>query len=687
MRSIHRARRPPPPLLKSGILKFLTRGCLSLAAAALMTIPAWSQQTPKDLGDKSIEDLMNIEITSASKTEQKLSRTASAVFVVTAEDIRQSNVTNIPDLLRMVPGIDVAQINAHTWAISTRGLNSHFSNELLVMLDGRSVYTPTFGGVFWDVLDVPLEDIERIEVIRGPGASVWATNAVNGVINIITKKASDTPGAMVVAGGGTADQGFGTLQYGGNIGKDTSFRVFTKYLNQDHFPSLDGQDGGDGWDLARAGFRTDTVFSSKDTLTLEGDLYRGREGNPGSGISSIVSPAIPDVNMQVNLGGGFLQTVWDHTYSSSSGTSLQLSYDEYERNDVLGETRATFDVAFQHHFAWGDRQNLVWGVEYRYSASRTEGSLVISLDPPNLKTPLFSSFVQDEIALVPDRVFLTVGTKLEHNYYTGWDLQPSVRVAWTPTSRQTLWAAVSDADRTPSAIDTSIVSNLGGFTGPNGPVALRLVGNPNLGDEKTIAYEAGYRMSLGEHVSLDFAAYYNDQYDQETTEPGAPFFESTPSPPHLVLPLINANLSYGESHGFEIATNWKVARRWTLSPGYAFEQIHMHLEPTSHDTTSVAGAEGSSPVDSAQLRSHVALPHALSWDASVYFVDRLTDPVIPAYTRLDTGLTWQWNKKSSLSLVGQNLLKDVHEEFVDSTGSAATTLIKRSVFAKFTWRF
>ena len=194
-------------------------------------------------------------------------------------------------------------------------------------------------------------------------------------------------------------------------------------------------------------------------------------------------------------------------------------------------------------------------------------------------------------------------------------------------------------------------------------------------------------MSLGEHVSLDFAAYYNDQYDQETTEPGAPFFESTPSPPHLVLPLINANLSYGESHGFEIATNWKVARRWTLSPGYAFEQIHMHLEPTSHDTTAVAAAEGSSPVNSAQLRSHVALPHALSWDASVYFVDRLTDPVIPAYTRLDTGLTWQWNKKSSLSLVGQNLLKDVHEEFVDSTGSAATTLIKRSVFAKFTWRF
>src|SRR6202167_1181853 len=193
-----------------------------------------------DLIDRSLEDLMNIKVTSVSKTEQTLSRTASAIFVVTADDIRRSGATNIPDLLRMVPGIDVAQINANTWAVSARGLNSRFSNELLVMLDGRSVYTPTFGGVFWDVLDVPLEDIERIEVIRGPGASVWATNAVNGVINIITKKASDTPGAMVVAGGGTADQGFGTLQYGGNIGKDTSFRVFTKYLNQDHFPNPNG---------------------------------------------------------------------------------------------------------------------------------------------------------------------------------------------------------------------------------------------------------------------------------------------------------------------------------------------------------------------------------------------------------------------------------------------------------------
>jgi iron complex outermembrane receptor protein len=685
-RLVGRARHPPAPSLRSRIAKVWWRGVLAATAVVLAAFPVWPQGPQEDLSKTSLEDLMNIEVTSVSKTPQKISRTASAIFVITAEDIRRSNATNIPDLLRMVPGLDVAQINANTWAISARGLNGRFSNELLVMLDGRSVYTPTFDGVEWDLLDVPLEDIERIEVIRGPGASVWATNAVNGVINIITKKATDTSGALVVAGGGTVDQGFGTLQYGGSIGKDTSYRVFTKYLNQDHFPNSSGQDGGDGWNLARIGFRTDTVFSPKDSVTFEGDLYRGREGEPTLLVSSIVSPAVQTLT-QVNLGGGFLQSVWNHTFSPTAGTSLQLSYDEYERNDVLGETRGTFDIAFQHHFAWGERQNLVWGLEYRGSNSSAVGTLIVAVNPASARIQMFSSFVQDEIVLIPDHFFLTAGAKVERSYYNGWDAQPSVRVAWTPSAQQTLWAAISHADRTPSEIDNSIVSSLGGFTGPNGPVALRLLGNVNLGNEQTNWYEAGYRMSLAEKLTLDFAAYFGGQHDEETTEPETPFSEASPAPPHLVLPLVYANLMHGESHGFEFAANWKPTSRWTLGPGYAFEQIHMHLDPTSHDTTSVGEAEGSTPVNSAQLRSHVSLLHGWSWDASVYLADRLTDPVIPSYTRLDTGLTWQWNKKISLSLVGQNLLKDRHEEYIDSTGSAGTTEIKRSAYAKFTWQF
>jgi iron complex outermembrane receptor protein len=673
--------------VRSRIARTLKRILLTAAMVLLMSVPARSQDTTPDLADKSIEDLMNIEVTSVSKTQQKISRTASAIFVITAEDISRSNALNIPDLLRMVPGIDVAQINANTWAITARGRNGRFSNQLLVMLDGRSVYSNTINGVFWDVLDLPLEDVERIEVIRGPGSSVWAANAVSGVINIITKKASDTSGALVAAGGGNVDQGFGTLQYGGKLGQETTFRAFAKYFNQDHFPSFTGQDGGDGWNLARIGFRTDSVFSSSDTVMFAGDYYHGREGSPTFSIPSAVMPRIPGAEDYVDLAGGYFQSVWDHTLSTTSGTNLQLSYDGYKRKDALGETRGTFDVSFQHHFAWGERQNLNWGVEYRFSSSRTAGNLAISLNPPNVNSQLFSSFIQDEIVLVPDRLFLTVGTKIERSYYNGWNAQPSVRVAWTPTARQTLWAAISKAERVPAEVDHSFDSNLGGFTGPDGPVAVVLFGNPNFANEKTIAYEAGYRMSFAEKLSLDLAAFYNAQSHQQTVEPGAPFFAATPAPPHEVLPLIYGNLMHGESHGLELFANWKAAPRCTVSPGFAFEEIHMHLAPTSGDTTSVAASQGSTPVNSAQLRSHVALPHALSWDASLYFVDRLTDPIIPSYTRFDTGLTWQWNKKSSLSLVGQNLLKDHHEEFVDFTGSTTTTEIKRSAYVKFTWQF
>jgi iron complex outermembrane recepter protein len=629
---------------------------------------------------------MNVEVTSVSKREQKLSQTAAAVFVITQEDIRRSGATNIPDLLRMVPGLDVAQINANTWAVSARGLNGRFANELLVLLDGRSVYTATTGGVFWDVLDTPLDDIERIEVIRGPGASIWGANAVNGVINIITKKASETQGLLAVARGGNVDQGFGTLQYGGSIGR-TSFRAFAKYQNEDHVPDFSGTDGGDGWNISRVGFRTDTDFSPADTLTFEGDLYRGREGEPTQGVSSVVAPLIPDVRHEVNLGGGFVQGAWNHKASPRSSTSLQASYDEYERNDYLGETRGTSDIAFQDRFGWGDRQDLVWGVEYRYSQSRTAGSLFVSLDPPNLNTQLFSSFVQDEITLVPNRLFLTAGLKVEHSHYTGFDGMPGIRLAWTPNARQALWLAASNADRTPSDTDESIRASLGGFTGPNGSVALQLTGNPNLKNEETSTYEAGYRISFVEQLSLDCTTYLDSYRDQETAEPGTPFFVSSPAPPHTVLPLVYGNLMHGESHGAEVAADWKISPRWTISPGYAFEQIHMHLKPSSQDTTSVFWAQGSSPVHSAQLRSHLALTSGLSWDASAYFVDRLTDPRIPSYTRLDSGFTWQWSKKLSVSFVGQNLLKDRHEEYVDSTGSAATTLIKRSAYVQWRWQF
>jgi iron complex outermembrane recepter protein len=656
----------------------------------LVSLPlaARSQQKSADLTEQSLEDLMNIEVTSVSKKAEKLSHTAAAIFVITAEDIRRSGVTNFPDLLRMVPGMDVAQINANTWAITARGFNDRFSNELLVLVDGRPVYTQTFGGVFWDSLDLPLEDIERIEVIRGPGSTIWGSNAVNGVINIITKKTSETHGGLVVAGGGNVDQGFGMTQYGGNVGKETDYRVYAKYHSQDHLPNSAGQDGGDGWHMLRGGFRIDSTLSPKDTLTFEGDIYAAREGVPTVDFPSVTAAGRQNIELLSNVSGGFIQGAWSHTFSPHSDTSLQISYDTYERSDFLREGSNTLDLDFQHHFSGWARHNVVWGLTYRHSALNSSGNLFVALDPDQITTQLFGSFIQDEIAVFPERVFLTVGAKLEHNYYSGFNFMPSARLAWAPGPRHTLWAAVSKADRTPSAFDASVVSNITTVPGPGGiPDVLTFFGNRHVKNEGLIAYEAGYRATVLKQLSVDFTAYYNDYSRQETAEPLAPFMVQTPPPPHLVTPLTYANLMQGETRGVEVSVHWQPMRRWTLSTGYAFEEIHMHLAPSSQDTTNVGSAEGSSPGHSAQLGSHLDFGHGLSWDASAYFVGRLADPSEPSYTRLDTGLSWQFSEGASISFVGQNLGKNLHEEFVDDTDSARTTEVKRSAYAKFTWRF
>ena len=660
---------------------------LGLLVPLICAFAAQAQQNAADLSSESLEDLMNIQVTSVSREEQKLSRTASAVFVVTQEDIQRSGATNIPDALRMVPGLDVAQINGNTWAVSARGMNGRFSNKLLVLLDGRTVYTPTFGGVFWDVLDLPLRDVDRIEVIRGPGGSIWGANAVNGVINIITREASDTKGSVVETGGGNVDEVFGTVQYGGHAGGTTDYRVYLKYFNQDHLAAGNGETADDGWHLFQGGFRTDSTLSAKDKLSVQGGIYSGREGQEEPHLASITSAPLL-AHTEVNMSGGFLQAVWKHTFSSRSDTTLQASYDGYERDDVLWENRRTFDVDFQHHFSWGARQDIVWGGDYRYSRSNARGSLFIRLNPAILDFPLFSAFVQDDIAISPDRLYLTLGAKLEHNHYTGFNAMPTARLAWLLSTDQTLWAAVSRVVRTPAETDAGIRVNVGGFVAPDGtPAVIGIIGNPNLKGEELVAYEAGYRASVARVLSFDFAAYLNSYHDQETTEPAPPFFETTPAPAHLLVPLQYQNLMYGESHGLEVFANWSVSDRWMLSPGYAFEQIHMHLDPASQDNAAVAQAQGSTPVHSAQLRSHVVLPKHFAWDSSAYFVDRIADPAIPSYTRVDTSLTWHWGEKRSITVVGQNLVADRRLEYIDLNGSTNSTSVKRGVYAKVDWLF
>jgi iron complex outermembrane receptor protein len=631
---------------------------------------------------------MNIQVTSVSKKKEKLSRTAAAVFVITQDDIQRSGAANLPDVLRMAPGVDVAQISANKWAISIRGLNNLYSNKLLVLVDGRSVYTQTSGGVYWDTVDLPLEDIERIEVIRGPGGAIWGANAVNGVINIITKKALATRGGMVVAGAGNREPEFGTLQYGGRAAQSTNYRVFAKYFNEDESPGLTGPFGADGWHMLRGGFRVDSAVSARDQLTVEGDAYNGREGITGPVLASVTAAALQQVNSEVNLSGGFMQGVWSHAYSGRSDTSVQISYDRYARHNALNESRGTFDLTFQHHLAVGRRHDVVWGLEARTSDSTSRGSLFASLQPPDNQSRLFGGFFQDEIALSPDRLYLTLGTKLEDNPYSGFNVMPTARLAWTPTERQTLWTAVSRAVRTPSDTDNSIRLNFASVPGPGGtPALITLLGSAGFQDENVVAFEAGYRASIRAGLSADLAIYYNDYTSLQTQEPAATFFETLPAPPHFVFPTTYENLMRGEAHGFEAFASWKVTNHWSLSPGYAFERVNMYLVSGSKDTTSVGQADGSAPVNSVQLRSHLSLPRQFSWDASAFFVGRIANPLVASYTRLDSGLSWRAEDRLSFSVVGQNLLKDRHLEYVDLHRSVASTLMKRSVYAKATWAF
>jgi iron complex outermembrane receptor protein len=667
---------------KSGGRRFRSACFFFFLASLSASGTAWPQQKSDDLTSISLEDLMNVQVTSVSKKEQKLSRTASAIFVISEEDIRRSGALNIPDLLRMVPGMNVAQISANTWAVSARGFNEEFSDKLLVLIDGRSVYTPTFAGVFWDTADLPLQDIERIEVIRGPGGTVWGANAVNGVINIITKRASETHGASLEGGGGNFERGFGTVQYGGKMGSSTDGRAYLQYGNHEGLPALNEMPGGDGWHTLRGGFRTDSTLSSKDTLTVQGDLYGGREGQ---GILNLASGAATD--LEGYLGGGYLQTVWNHRYSARSDSSLQVSFDRYTRDVPFTDKRNTIDTAFQYHFAWGNRQDVVAGVEYEYTNHKSNSALVF-YSPSDDARQFFSAFVQDEIALVPDRLYFTIGTKIEHNDYTGFADMPDVRLAWELSRRHMLWTAVSRAERIPSSGDTSDVVNGGEIAGPGGvPIQLILQGSPNFKNETLLAYEVGYRSSLSDRLSADLSAFFNSYHDLRTIQSAPLTFQPDASPPGFLENLFFQNGMYGETHGGEASLNWKAISRWTLSPGYAFESFHMHLSPDSDDTTLFPAAQGGSPQHSAQLRSHLELAHGLNWDASAYFVDRLPAFHVPSYTRLDTGLTWRWTERASFSVVGQNLVADHHVESVDSTSLVTSSLIKRSAYAKFTWQF
>ena len=603
----------------------------------------------------SLDELMNVKVTSVARKPQQLSKSPAAVFVITAEDIRRSGATCIPEALRLAPGVHVARIDGNKWAIAIRGFNGRFANKLLVLMDGRSVYTPLFGGVYWDVQDTMMEDIDRIEVIRGPGATQWGANAVNGVINIITKSSRDTQGGLLTLGGGNEERVFGGLRYGGKIGDNAYMRFYTKYYDRDDQSDGSGHDASDAWDVSRAGFRMDWELSGADAVRLQGDYY---DGDAGRRQSPSVRPDTTDIS------GGNILGLWKHVFSESSDMSLQLYYDRTERrDDSIAEDRNTFDIDFQHRFSPLNRHDLIWGLGYRYDDDDTDDPGPLSLHPDSRSDDRSSFFVQDEITLVSERLFLIVGSKFEHNDFSGYEYQPSVRLSWTPDEQNMLWAAVSRAVRTPSRMEHNQRITVGRM--------VVVKGNDHFDSEKLIAYELGYRVRPAQRLFVDIAAFYNVYDDLATDETGSSGTTTF------------KNKKDGDVYGIELGINLTVTDSWKLTGGYSF--LHERFDLATSSTSTYTTQDKRDPQNVAHIRSCLNLPHNFEFDAGLYYVGKMSSLNVPSYFRFDARLGWRPVEPLEVSIVVQNALDHAHPEYED--GTLVESEIQRSVFGKITWRF
>ena len=626
----------------------------------------------------SLEQLIDVEVTSVSKKEQRVADTAAAIFVISQEDIRRSGVTTIAEALRLAPGVTVSRIDGNSWAIGIRGFVSGLSRSVLVLIDGRSVYTPLFAGVFWEAQDTLLEDVDRIEVIRGSGGTIWGANAVNGVVNIITKSATETQGLLATAGGGSEEKGFGSLRYGGKIGQDFTYRVYGKGFRRDgqftsHLSDVDD------WQQGQGGFRTDWKLGEGNSLTVQGDAYQGKAGMRDQ-VSSFSAPFSTIVEKDTGLSGMNLLGRWSRTLSETSDLALQIYYDRtFRREARFQERRNTVDFDFHHRFQIIGRQELIWGLGYRYTKGDTESVPTLVISPRNRADNVFSAFIQDEIVLVEDRLRFTMGSKFEHNDYTGFEFQPSARLLWTPAEHHSVWAAISRAVRTPSRVDRDIAASVA--PNPALPIFARLLGNNDFASEKVLAYELGYRIQPTDRLFVDLAAFYNRYDDLLSIETGAPFLEPPLAPSRVIFPLQFDNKVKAKVYGIEIAADWRWLDWWRWRLSYSHLRMKLENKPGSNDTFTEASTEGSSPQNQVSLSSFVDLPGNLNLDGVLRYVDSLPAQSAGHYFNLDLRLGWHATKNVELSLVGQNLLQGHHAEW------GGGTEIQRGVYTKVTWRW
>ena len=611
---------------------------------------------------------LSTAVTSVNRQESTVGRSAAAIFVITPEMIKRSGVRSIPDALRMAPGLDVARINAHTWAISARGFNGRFANELLVQIDRRIVYNATFGGVYWDMQDVVLADVDRIEVIRGPGTTAWGSNAVNGVINIITKKASETQGTLIQSGGGNQERDFNTVRYGATNPGGVSWRAWGQQFDRNSGWSDTGI--GDSWRQQRGGFRADYTPTKEDTVTLQGDISNMHGGEQVN--ASIPTPPYQStVNDTAHGPAGNVLFRYGRVSDEKTSWQFQTYFDRYQYNTAtFAETRNTYDIDLQYQFSPAEYHQFISGVNYRHSQDYTTGSFFESLSPPAFLTQWASVFAQDTMTLVEDRLYFTLGTRLEQNTFGHFQVEPTARLLFLPDKRQSAWLAVSRAVRNPTRSDTQVVFNQNLV--PGQPIFLNTNGSLQFAPENLMAYEIGYRAAPTDQFSWDIAGYINDYRKQEGVGPiGAPII----MPPGIILlPTTIVNNASSRSYGFETTANWQLTDAWRLFSSYSLFEVQ----------AKGAGAEAeamTSPHNQVYMRSSWDLKHNLQFDLIGRYVDQLAAPSVPKYIEMDTRIGWQASKHLEFSLVGQNMLNNHHLEFVETFGGLVSTEVRRGWYA------
>jgi iron complex outermembrane receptor protein len=655
------------------------------------------QQPSTELVETPLEKLLDIEVTSVAKRPQRVADSAAAIFVLTQDDIRRSGATTIPEALRLVPGLHVARVDSNVWVVNARGFSSRFSTKFLVLIDGRAVYTPAFSGVFWDVQDTALEDIDRIEVIRGPGAALWGVNAVNGVINIVTKQARDTQGGLLSVGAGNEERGFGSLRYGFRAG-DLTFRAYAKGFNR-HDARLSGpfaRDAGDDWQIGRAGFRLDADVGARDSLTIQGDGYGGSVGETIA-IPSLVAPFSSIGHFDQSLNGLDFIGRWQRTFSETSNLQLETYYDRTRRDDLRARLRLdTIDVDFQHRFQWSlarlGQNDLVWGLGHRFHRFNSAPGAFIRFIPAGEDLRLSSAFLSNDTTIIDQKLKVILGSKFERTTFTGFEWEPNARVLWTPDSNTSVWGAVSRAVRIPDLIERSGRVDIAVFPpgGPGGfvpfPTLLQYTSDSGFGSETLRAHEIGYRRRVSPQTSIDVTAFHNIYHGLAFSELLPPSLTLEPIP-HLTIPVRGNNALDGETSGVETVLDVEPVKWWRLRASYSFLTVDTRQRPGGPGFGDPTLDEGTSPQHQGYVRSSVDIAGKIDLDFTPRAISSLRTLGVGNYVELDARLGWRPARRVELALVGRNLIHSTHQEFISPNGGPVPAEIQREGYGKITLRF